>query len=721
MGVNNCKASTEAEYWEKCVPETFREQISEVNAKRYRQYLKKWRENDPEYAHGDSVIFGCRWAKDYYGINTGILASWGGDTLFSSSNRAWQRRLWCVGPYIDPTFDEVSANKDEFACYHTPGTWNEAVILNYQMAREHMKEIMMIDDDVLDEIWWLFYFPPEHRTGREVIEREIARVNPGPAAEAWLRTPRSDKTIQTRFQLMNEPFMSVLVFNAFDSWGLFLPYELSAQDLTEGELMNQVNSYFTGLGGKSCGGSGCVFGLDMIQGVTASPLEVETTIKRSLRATSKIKSGSYGDPLWTYSQRRWAARKILPEWDGENFLDAWHKWFIAAGMADNNMTFEEATGGKITPGKANPYTTPGYTGDLPHLPQYLIENAEPWQQSYALDPNAEGFRDPCLKRTTLETVVPIAAGVAAGVVAVAFVPGDLPSLAAGVTLGGSAYFTVSNTYGYDAFVRAFDNAQLPPIMSGKDNMTPEFLGVGGPVTGVLLLDHFGALPAAFQSNVTMTVAGVGAAGYFVLTPYLRDVVKIGDKFSAGLLSPLSLIDKGISRLFSGCYTVRSSQIGKCLCANAHQKPQLISNLMDVMGVTGEQRVMRTQCMRAAMTRGAWGTDPVRIGDCLENGTKSNPGACLTAGEWAYKRFPEEDEGLNTMYDEIKHCMQVDNLSFLPPLPADAPCAQHGPHFRMIGGECKNTSAPVGLQDPGQWPDSDTGVASDKSNDSCTIL
>lgn len=639
MGAKNCKADNDNDYFLKCIPETLTD-ISEENKARYRHYMNEWRKGNPEFRSTENILFGCNTREDYYKRDTGlvidVINTFAGSTFEKFGHR-----------YHDAGFQKVS---------HSYGTYNETVIYNYQKLRENMKKDMLIDDDILNEIWPAFYWNYQSEFGKKIIEELITRVNPGPLAERRLRQ-RRDNFIQTRFQLLNPPDLDKLKIGVGRVWGRTIPPDVDDPWSRPGT-----------------GGIG------------------------------------YGDPLWSENQRRFALRQAYPQWNGENFLDAWHKWFIQGGYSQNNVIFEEGGGITNRPGKENPFNVPGYTGNLPYAPIFAQAGQEPWH-SVLTDPDAEGFDDPCVNRTVLEKYVPIGAAGVGALVGASVIPGGLGSLSAAVTLGGAAYHIVSATYGYEAFKRT----HLENWVTGTKNKAPEFLGIGGPVTFVFLVDEVGLLP--ITGELPLFVGAAAAAGYFIVTPYLRDVAKIGDSAGSLMLAPISLIDKGITQLFNGCVTNRISTAGKCKCKDAAQKPQLIEAFVGpIFGTTGEQQTMRRRCLQGAMTRGLWGDDPVRIGDCRPDGTKSNPGACVSAGAWAYNTL-KDDPLLISMHSEISHCLDIDNPSFLPPEAKDAPCSVHGPHFRMVNEKCVNLSAPKGLQDPGQWPDGDVGVSSNE----CVIL
>ena len=739
---STCKATSEDEYFDDCIPQIYPEHFDETTAARYRQYMRRWKANDPEYTAASNVLYGCRWAEEYLFNYTEWQAHTYPAALIGSSKKFRYYYLFCVSvpqdavqhrwiatnhlndgvpemriftpsdavgidePYDLSVEDAPNNNKEDRwvpGAYHSFGSYNETVIINYQKARERMRTMMLIDDAMLDEIWHLFYFPYEPGIGMDTIEDAIAQLRPGPFAEGFLRRPR-DLWIQCHFQLCNEPAIWLLGATSVQEWGLFMPMGISAKRRNNVATKQMLTSI--GAIGMTSFISGGGTGGDYSQGGT----------KWFIPPEGFNNSQMWGDPLWTYTQRRYAARRILPEWDGESFLEGWVRMAIISNLLENGARFEDAS--REHPGKVNPFDgVDGYSGKLPSLPVYLQENAEPWVEVYTKDENAEGYEDPCLDRSTMETLLPIAAGVAGALVGSAVVPGDAAAVSAALTLGGTGYYVVYNTFGYQAWKRTFDNHNLPEIQSPYQNLAPEILGIGGPVTGLLVLDELGQLPVVASENFGVFVLGSAAISYFVLVPYLRDVVKIGDKAVVGLLTPVSHIDRAISNIFSGCSKAVATRAGRCTCAKARQKPQLIHSIVaDVIGTTGDQQTMRKQCMRGAMTRGLWGDDPVRIGDCLASGLKTNPGACLSPGEWGHKRIDENDELLNGMYGQIEHCMDADNPSFLPPRSGvDDACLAHGPHFRKVGDACLNLSAPKGLQEPGQWPDGDT------STNECVIL
>jgi len=109
-------------------------------------------------------------------------------------------------------------------------------------------------------------------------------------------------------------------------------------------------------------------------------------------------------------------------------------------------------------------------------------------------------------------------------------------------------------------------------------------------------------------------------------------------------------------------------------------------------------------------------------------TVDNPFACYTAATWAY-RAPAVPSRVRTdkqeidMWNQVSHCLDAGNPSFLPPqTDADRACQrQFGEQFRAAAdGQCRNwalpgpnNTDPVGLQSP--------GAMKPAADSSCTIL
>lgn len=622
-----CQASTDVEWFQTCIPRRLSDgQINANNTARYRKFMSEWIKGNPNFQSSQQLLFGCNTQADYWGKDTGV-------------------------PYSGEREPCCFFHQGLTGATYSYGAYNEMIILNYQAMRDRMKSLMQIDDDMLDQIWFAFYWPYESDLGQQLIDNLIAQLNPGMFAESYLKHPR-DEWIQTHFCLLNEPLMGGI------QWDNTWTGNLGLTKPTQGSDWKHV----------------------------------------------------WGDPLWTQNERDFATRQIFPDWDGENFLDHWLRIQIDSGQAPDNTTYEKWFGPKIHPGAINPADgVTGYSGNLPFAPPFLHPELEPWHPPVT-DPNAEGYKDPCVTKTLLETYVPIAAGAVGAVLGATIVPGDLASASAAVTLGGAAYSVVSSTYGFDAWKRQ----NISGVYSNPADMAPLFLGVGGPVTAGLFLDHLDAMPDSLKNQTALIVAISGAGGYLLLTPFLDKTMKIGDAIATELLTPITLIDKGITTLFNGCFINRITTIGECRCSDAIQKPATINAmLVNILGTTGDQTEMRSACLSAAMDGGLWGDDPNQVGMCRDNGTQSNPAACIQPGAWIYKNFGI-DPLAQGMYDQISHCIDANNPSFLPPRDIDAPCAKYGDEFRFVDGKCQNMRAPKGKRDPGQF-DGDT-----KQTNTCTI-
>lgn len=539
------------------------------------------------------------------------------------------------------------------------GLYNEVILKNYEYLRKNMCSSLLITQDQLDLIWHLFYFPYNSARGKAMIDEAIATQDIPIFAQQWLTKPRTqgddnDIYIQTHFQLLNQPPMTEFYFD-------------QKNDSNLGQTKTQLQT-------------------DWSQHV-------------------------WGDPTWNNSERQFALRKILPNWDGENFLDGWNRLMISVGVAPNDASYEDNFSPAFYPGKTNPTTIAAYMGNLPFAPPFLNENQEPWHP-LVTDPDAEGFKDPCINQTFLEKWIPIGAGGFAAVVGASVVPGQWASTSAAISLGGAGYYMIKSTYGYDAWARE----NLGGVYETFNDLSPEFIGIGAPVTAVLMASETGLIAMSSSEVTGALVVGAGV-GYLVLVPKIRTVLNTSSTVFSILLTPISMIDKGLTQLFNGCVTNRLSTIGKCRCEDAMQKqPMIESFLTQIYGTTGQQQSMRRTCLRAAMTRGTWGPDSNRIGDCRSDGTKTNPAACIVPGIWAYQRFGN-DPLATTMWGEISHCLDEANPSFLPPQENDKQCEKYGSGFRLVDGKCQNMRAPLGLRDPGEYKDPlDTSI-----NATCTIL
>lgn len=434
--------------------------------------------------------------------------------------------------------------------------------------------------------------------------------------------------------------------------------------------------------------------------------------------------GSIGNPFWTQTQRQQALRKAMPTTaSGTNFLDVWNQIYIETGQVAPGSTYEQNFDPNYKPGtKGAYYDDPIYGGMMPKMVLPFNPGNAPAEKDLTGGAGSK-WSNPCDSKSGLETVIPVAAAVF-GTGAVYFVLGRSPAThVAAATAGLSMYYMAKQSYGWDA---------LTSIGSTENSDTAgTILSIGAPAALVLFASENGI---DVRMDPKLAAAGAAVIGYTLLREKIQTSLIVGGGISTVLTAPIALIDKFISIAANGCLAQEFLSPWVCTCKEADLTggKSVIRDawLDDIYGVTGQQRKLRSACLDAEMRRAGWsstGSDPNVVSKC--SGVQmDNPFACYTAATWAY-RAPAVPSRVRTdkqeidMWNQVSHCLDAGNPSFLPPqTDADRACQrQFGEQFRAAAdGTCRNwalpgpnNTDPVGLQSP--------GAMKPAADSSCTIL
>lgn len=411
----------------------------------------------------------------------------------------------------------------------------------------------------------------------------------------------------------------------------------------------------------------------------------------------------YGNPFWTKKEYEQALESVLKiAVDGSNFLQEWAQAFVDQGLLQGGGTATGYLGGDQGPGESNWTDDPDYQGNLPKLAYYGV-GQEPWHKSTVESNSTFNYNNPCLSKPFLEEILPIIGGMIAGGFGGLFVPGNTSKALAAATLGGATYVYLQGVVGIDA-INNFNH-----IDEYKKKIASEILSVGLPATLWEFAFEEHLVPKGLETDAgnIMGLAAAGIAGYFLLEPFLAPQLGTAGSIFEWIGAPIAFLDSAITYLANGCDSHEYHSHILCTCDQANDKKALAQALAGpVYGCTGAQLSLRTQCLNEAFLANSWGTNPTSVGECdLATGFMTDPTDCLSAGEWAYGRwqdlFSQEPvmAALATQkWNDCKHCVQIDNPSFMPPRDVDKPCSKYGPHFRMINGQCMDMTKPPGQQE-----------------------
>lgn len=450
----------------------------------------------------------------------------------------------------------------------------------------------------------------------------------------------------------------------------------------------------------------------------------------------------FGNPLWTPAQRQDAFRQIMgKDWlgnaDGSDFIDDWAQSFVNQGAVSPGKSADDYLDPKAHAGTLNWTDDPDYTGQLPYKPPQNLLPHDPFHR-VTVNEDEQKWASVCSNIGQKTSILPFVAGGVCGAIAGLFVPGEYARLMAAGTVGSAAYLEAKTIIGFQALVDWSSGAAAE-----KKHEAALILSLGGPATVWQSIWEIGLVPAQYETAQVYWIgmaAGV-AGGYLTLYPVIDPVLNYGGTALTFLSIPFDAISIIADYFSSGCaaHTWNFTKYS-CKCENSNNKPALSAAIVqDIYGATGKQSDMRMDCMHAATTTGAWGTNPYAMGECDTTGYMNNPVACLSAGEWAYGFYdqdPKIKELADRMVGEISHCVDPNNPSMLPPLDVDKPCVQaHGKYARAGGitavvggaqrpgevGKCYDYRAPKGQQEAGQFDWSGVTVGSSKNDGFCSIL
>ena len=518
--------------------------------------------------------------------------------------------------------------------------WNTAVLQVYGSVYVALNDI---SNGRADEIWHLFYALNNTRYGKFVLDDYFAThdTTDAPRLEPILRKNHTPD-VQMRYCWLNEPNLKLTSFGVwcFDH----------CMDSLAGEPV-------------------------------MLPIHLSRPNKR------------WGSPFWTEKEREKAFRVILPHIKGQpDVMKEYYQVFL-----DNHWLINDPhnPGGDPIlnpiathiPGKENPNKTPQYEGRLPFAPKPVLAGQTPWEGSHTTTDRL--YKNPCGQEDLLSSVIPVVAGVFAGIVGVIIMPTTQTKMALGGTLGSAAYFLSKDMYGWEALMRT---DQDNPVEAS------EIISAGIPFTAVLIGFDLGVMPKSlvFPRSELVVGAGAAAAGFLVLEPIIAPTFELSGGIFKWITSPLAFLEQVVGTFTSGCYTYTTA--GPCHCNDGKKKGTLSTTIIEeVYGSTGQQKEMRHSCLQKQMVKGKWGENPELIGFCnMSNGQMSNSTACLSAFAWRAEAIDPADKEQGEMMDLIAPCLDPANPVFLPPVnTADKKCrSTHGEYWRFDAktGTCTDDPA-----------------------------
>lgn len=456
----------------------------------------------------------------------------------------------------------------------------------------------------------------------------------------------------------------------------------------------------------------------------------------------------YGSPFWTQAQRQDAYRRALGSvypknakdiTNGQDWIDIWAQAYADSGIVEGGQSADQYEDPADLPGMDNPYDSdPNFSGKLPYKPDEMFSSDRIVRET--VDTTLHGYKNECDSKSLVEEILPVGCGVVVAGVSSMIIPGQLAKVVAAGVGGVSAYSVVSSVYGAQAMKWWGTTAR-----NDGEKLAAKLIAFGIPAAFALGLVELGYIPAAFDTAAKkgLFIASAGGISYVLLEKPLEDSLVLGGNAAEIMLSPISWVDSVVHSIFDGCDKHIGNSNLQCYCENANSKPLLSEALVeDLYGCTEKQSALRLECMHAATTNGDWGADPVHMGTCdPTNGWMDTPTACISAGEFAYQIWDKSmDPKAQNMWDQVKHCVNANNPSFLPPTPADAMCSKYGlyarqggvtlpgglgdrwPGYGAVQGKCYDFRAPVGQQELGT-PDSYDWrkIAPPTDNSSCAIL
>jgi hypothetical protein len=578
-------------------------------------------------------------------------------------------------------------------------------------------------ENLFQAVWPTFYWLYNSQDGKRMVDEFLA-VEPGISlpdkAKQTIKQNYMDDT-QRRYQLLNANAYDGIYTEVFTLFytGVVRPADWDGA-LRDGAVKctlretNDRQSWPKAFATQ-------YWGVVINQG---NPLQQALSTKYNVTLGRFADPGAIGNPFWTQTQRQQALRKAMPTTaSGTNFLDVWNQIYIETGQVAPGTTYEQNFDPNYKPGiRGAYYDDPTYGGMMPKMVLPFNPGNAPAEKDLTGGAGSK-WTNPCNSKSGLETIIPVAAAVF-GTGAVYFILGRSPSThVAAATAGLSMYYMAKQSYGWDA---------LTSIGSTENSDTAgTILSIGAPAALVLFASENGI---DVRMDPKFAAAGAALIGYMFLREKIQTSLVIGGGISTVLTAPIALIDKFITIASNGCLAQEFLSPWVCTCKEADLTggKTVIRDawLDDIYGVTGQQRKLRSACLDAEMRRAGWastGSDPNVVSKC--SGVQmDNPFACYTAATWAY-RAPAVPSRVRTdpqeidMWNQVSHCLDAGNPSFLPPqTDADRACQrQFGEQFRAASdGTCRNwalpgpnNTDPVGLQSP--------GAVKPAVDSSCTIL
>jgi len=527
--------------------------------------------------------------------------------------------------------------------------WNNIFSNSFVQAVQNVANVCPNDENV----WQLFYSDYHRSTpsdptifpGAQRVEDYInySPAKPGPACQAALRDNDSLESERT-YRILNDP---------------------STEDTSTWHGENDVDF------GIYSGDSNRATDSSQAAGSNITHLR-----------TPKISTANsyyfFGDPTLDLDRRKQQLASMMPVYPagpGVVFLDAWAKTFDApyippqhpgqtpppsppSSPPPEDPTAERLKkwfGSNYSVGEPNPTTNPLFMGNLPKLPIPIVAGMHPFHDSTG-DTNT-GYTNHCNDPTILQEIVPILAAML-GMIGGELLP--LPEYAklVGVsTLGATGYFTGRGVAARGDGAGDFDNAAL-------------LLSVGSPISAWLLIEDITNVAGSTELIAAGCVVA-GGTGYLLLQPIILPVLSGTGGVASFLFSVVNGIETFARSFVNGCAAhVWASHLGECLTDDAQDKEKMQDVWLDQFyGVTGQQRVMRKECLRKAMTTEAWGDDPHNIGEVdMSNGTMTNPAACMPADYWPFQYTrPQGDPLVDAMWGQVAPCFDATNPAFLPPV------------------------------------------------------
>ena len=613
-----------------------------------------------------------------------------GDSFWAVNLLNPQKGVECfMSAYLYKGFEKVGLIEQE-ELHLTPLEWNYFLYGFHLATKQNI--IDLCGPDLYEKVWPEFYHFYNNTKGKAQVDKFLSDHPETPAACVAALKTNYTEDIQRKYGLIN-------------GW-----------DLRNGIEMTKDKNFWSIFTGSS---------------VLLAVPELQATLKRLTVAETDFKNSraQYGNPFWTPSDRQHMFRLIMgdnysADGTGEAFIDEWTKSYLEEGFITPGKSADDYFNPPEHAGMKNPYDDPDYLGQLPYLPPISTVPQLNNHRS-TLDPTWSMYEDKCKTSTSvMNAILPLVAAAVAGFFGATIIPGVTSKAMAAVTLGGSAYLEAKAVFGIEA-LQAWDKDD-----DSKKMASAVVLSVGAPVTIFQAACDINLIPLNLLSPKFYYVGlGLSAGvGYFVVYPIVEPILVYGGDVLALLMAWMDVLTGLIDFFASDCPQRVSSQ---CYCEDANSKPGLAAAIVvDLYGTTGKQASLRRDCMLAATTSGKWGSDPFHMGTC-NNGVMSTPLACIGAGEWAYGKL---DSSAQPLRDEISHCLDAANPSFLPPLKEDSVCVSTYGKYARTGGltvgnvtrsglinTCYDFRAPLGQQRLDEKPYDWAGLQVAKPDDSCSIL